>query len=702
MTGGYGPPIVNTFGMLGDLGRTFTTAYDAAFKRRQDQEAGELLGQYIDLQTRNGSPATLAGLGGMASPPTLGSVGSLGQAAPSFASGGAPRTMAMPSGDAAGVEQTFVSTVRGAGLTNPIGLGAVAAYGKAESGFSPGNVARTWSDPSQSGQAGTSGGIMSWRNERLAKLRAFAQANGDDPRAPSVRTQALFFAQEDPSLIPRLQSAQTPEEANRIMAGAWRFAGYDQPGGESARRLDMTRAYASRFGGMNGMTMDTGGPMPMVPRSSNTSGGGGARGVQFAETEADVQRLEAPMMGGAAPGQTMTAVADMPVPGAAEAQGFAIPGGSGRTGLPAASPGGGAFTPEAAAVLKAMAANPNTRGMAAQIVQSAAGGGYSFQVVGDQLVRVNSRTGGVDVVPGITKPTAYSFSNVNGRVLAQNPSTGDVRDVTPQGVQSGYRSLTTPEERRAVGIPDSDTRPYQLGPDGKLTAPPGGTTVNVDTKAETAEAQEVGKSAGKAISEMYQGASGAATNLQRYNRLGTLLDQIETGKLTPARTKITAWAGAAGVDADTLKRLGLDPNAPATAEAITSIINQGVVGQIGAGGFPANNFSDADRAFLVETMPRLSNSPGGNRLILEAMKRMENLKVEKAQAFREFKAQNKSGSYYDFDVEWSRRLASRNVFGDLAGGTTGGGLPVMNSPEDARRLAPGTRFRTPDGREFVR
>lgn len=149
-------------------------------------------------------------------------------------------------GDPNDIESRFINTVKGAGLTNPIGLAAVAATGKAESSFQPGNVNRTWSDPSQSGEPGQSGGIMSWRADRLQNLYSFAANRGE--RQPSVETQALFLAKEDPALIPRLNAARTPEEANGIMASAWRFAGFDQPGGENARRLNLTRQYAQRFG----------------------------------------------------------------------------------------------------------------------------------------------------------------------------------------------------------------------------------------------------------------------------------------------------------------------------------------------------------------------------------------------------------------------------------------------------------------------
>lgn len=191
----------------------------------------------------------------------------------------APTTLGSPNE----VENRFVGTVKQAGLTNPVGLGAVAAYGNAESQYSPTNVNRTWNDRSESGADGTSGGIMSWREDRLRNLQRFASGKGEQGNG-SPETQALFLAQEDPTLIPRLNAAKTPQEANQIMAQAWRFAGHDRPGqGEYARREGLTSQYAQRFAGQPGQ--------PQAPQ-----------GVQVAETEEDVQRLEgsAPQMPGSA------------------------------------------------------------------------------------------------------------------------------------------------------------------------------------------------------------------------------------------------------------------------------------------------------------------------------------------------------------------------------------------------------------------
>ncbi|PST19717.1 hypothetical protein C7U61_14590 [Rhizobium sp. JAB6] len=146
------------------------------------------------------------------------------------------------------IQNQFINTVRSGGLTNPYGLAAVAATGRAESSWDPSKVNAAWPDPSQGGAPGTAGGILSWRNERLANLRNFAQSQGADPSNISPELQAKFFLQEDPTLIQRLNAAKSPQEAASIMANAWKFAGYDQPGGEAARRAAMAQNYyANQF-----------------------------------------------------------------------------------------------------------------------------------------------------------------------------------------------------------------------------------------------------------------------------------------------------------------------------------------------------------------------------------------------------------------------------------------------------------------------
>ena len=151
-------------------------------------------------------------------------------------------------GDAAAVRDQFIGTTKEAGLTNPNALAVLTSHGIGESGFDPAKVNRTWSDPSQSGQPGTSGGILSWRNDRLKRLQNFAASQGEQPGAITPRTQALFFAQEDPEFFARFQASPSLEAAHDLFSKKWAYAGYDQPGGgEYATRLERARSLLPTF-----------------------------------------------------------------------------------------------------------------------------------------------------------------------------------------------------------------------------------------------------------------------------------------------------------------------------------------------------------------------------------------------------------------------------------------------------------------------
>ncbi len=173
-----------------------------------------------------------------------GGVGSQPVKLPSFAGGGAA-PMRLP-GSGGENETKFVDALKTGGLTNPYGLAAMAAYAGRESGYKGSNIVGSWSDPSESGQPGTSGGILSWRGDRFANMRRFT-AGAADP----VKAQAAFALTENPDLTLALQQAKSPEEANALMARAWKFAGWDRDGGESGARLASTRAYVASLNGGN-------------------------------------------------------------------------------------------------------------------------------------------------------------------------------------------------------------------------------------------------------------------------------------------------------------------------------------------------------------------------------------------------------------------------------------------------------------------
>lgn len=303
------------------------------------------------------------------------------------------------------------------------------------------------------------------------------------------------------------------------------------------------------------------------------------------------------------------------------------------------------------------------------------------------------------------------------RALDESKTPDKVKVLQQIAAQSGYRGtlLDLEKELRAAGK----------------------TEITLDQKAETAEAKAAGEAAGKRRAEMFAAAGSAGKTLTNLSRMEGLLGQLEQGKLSPAKLNVSAWAKSFGLNDEVAARLGFDPKGAASAQALQSLVAESVLSKIGSGGLPANNFSDADREFLVSIFPRIANEPGANKILIEGARRMVQLDIERAKAFQAFKRDpaNKARGFEDFELEWANKMSNRDLFGDLRreaesivgaprddiGGTLNnpGAAPARQphgasgswgdqpaaqvaSPDDARRLPPGTRFVTPDGREFVR
>lgn len=207
-------------------------------------------------------------------------------------------------GDANEVESTFMETVRagddsGMAVTNPYGLAAVAATGKAESSWKPTAVSGSWPDPSESGKPGTSGGLMSWRNDRFDNMRAFTSKTGNSPAA-----QAAFFLKENPSLIKSLNNAKSLDEAMAAINNAWAFRGYNDPNShEVGRRRGYAEQYLKRYG--------QGGTTAALPVEGND-----AEMVAFAAEGGVIDPEEAEVEVAAVPEGDFTSVRALPIDGA--------------------------------------------------------------------------------------------------------------------------------------------------------------------------------------------------------------------------------------------------------------------------------------------------------------------------------------------------------------------------------------------------
>lgn len=286
---------------------------------------------------------------------------------------------------------------------------------------------------------------------------------------------------------------------------------------------------------------------------------------------------------------------------------------------------------------------------------------------------------GMQLYQQYAKPPEWDAKEVGGRLVAFDKKSGQARDATPQ--LPGFRPLTDPSERARYGIPAEDKRPYQVDANNKLINPPAENRINIDQRAPNEFEKEYGQGMGKRAVSVLDTADKAQMNIQRISLMGSMLDAASTGKLAPAQATVGAWAQAVGLDP---AKLGIDPKLPMLSQAGQGLINQHMVGMIGSGGFPANNFSDADRSFLLKGLPSFSNVPGANKVLVEVARRVEQRKIDRANAWMDAREQGKS--FEKFEREWSAKIRKEDMFADIQEQVKamGGGWTDV---------APGTRIR---------
>lgn len=228
--------------------------------------------------------------------------------------------------------------------------------------------------------------------------------------------------------------------------------------------------------------------------------------------------------------------------------------------------------------------------------------------------------------------------------------------------QEVMRPLTDPAERARLGIPETDRGIYQIDSSGKISAV-GTPSTNINMQAETEESKVTGKAAGERQVKVLDAGASAQENIQRLALTKRLLDEFQTGRLANVQRTFADFGLGVGMSPDMLRKMGIDPNKSVTGAAAEAEISRALVGMIGQGQFPANNFSNADRAFLENTLPKLTNQPGANNIMIEAQVRLQNLAIERANAWRE--AKSRGMKFDQFESDWSKQMQSRDIFKDL-------------------------------------
>jgi hypothetical protein len=113
------------------------------------------------------------------------------------------------------------------------------------------------------------------------------------------------------------------------------------------------------------------------------------------------------------------------------------------------------------------------------------------KVIRDLIINPQTRAYGLQIYAKVAQPHEPKIVEFGGRLIAIDPLTGQRQDITPAG--SGFHALTSPQERARYGIPATDTAPYQVGPDGKLSRVGPTTSVTVNNQSDNSFAKTFGQ-----------------------------------------------------------------------------------------------------------------------------------------------------------------------------------------------------------------
>lgn len=169
-----------------------------------------------------------------------------------------------------------------------------------------------------------------------------------------------------------------------------------------------------------------------------------------------------------------------------------------------------------------------------------------------------------------------------------------------------------------------------------------------------------GAAQGDAAAGIHAAAQTAQTRLDEIAQLRTAMQALReaggtTGAGTPAAQVATRALQAMGVRPETF---GL-PASAAPGEVVNAVANRLAMTMVGPGGLPANNFSEADRNFLVQSMPNLANRPEANEFMASVMERVAQRSIEMENRWIE--ARSRGQDYTSFLRDWRQYVSANPI-----------------------------------------
>jgi len=241
------------------------------------------------------------------------------------------------------------------------------------------------------------------------------------------------------------------------------------------------------------------------------------------------------------------------------------------------------------------------------------------------------------------------------------------RDANGNLVAPGVK-FTAPPDRYAAAIARETygpaDAPFRYGPTGKVEGVPevqnfqrtkareGATVLNIDNKQQEASAKQIGEDYGKRFGEIQRAEFSSRAMTTKLTRLNQILQDVDTGKLTPLGTQIAGYARSLGFDID--PKLGNKEAAMQLESMIALDFAEKMKGPL----------SDSDRRFVQSISSMTDKSTKARALQVETMKRLAERDAQMAKMARDYK--KKHGKFDEgFDDEMALWSTQNPLFPDM-------------------------------------
>lgn len=175
----------------------------------------------------------------------------------------------------------------------------------------------------------------------------------------------------------------------------------------------------------------------------------------------------------------------------------------------------------------------------------------------------------------------------------------------------------------------------------------------------------LGKLAGEQAASITPSADKARASLDQFNALEKTLADMQavggdTGRLAPMVGDLTAYAQSVGIDPSSI---GLPANAGPYEQAL-AITNKLALANIGAesGGLPANNFTEADRKYITQIAPQISNVPEGIAAKIDMGKRVAKRNLDAEALWNSGRYEQTQAGFRQYQKDWSAYVRANPLY----------------------------------------